>query len=229
MKILIVDDHALVRDALARVLMGLDPEATVFEAGDPEAAFRTVEREPDLDLALLDLSLPGMHGLTALRSLRAEHPAVAVVVISATSDRDTVQQVLELGAMGFIPKSSSSEVMKNALRLVLAGSVYVPPELVGRGTAAPPVEAEGAHGRRTPRDIGLTPRQAQILALMMEGLSNKRICRELDLAESTVKNQISAILKALHATSRTQAVLAAGKLQLAPQSATTGTPLRRGR
>jgi DNA-binding NarL/FixJ family response regulator len=104
--------------------------------------------------------------------------------------------------------------MKNALSLVLAGSVYVPPELVGRGSSKQPLATQAVRGQRTPSDIGLTERQAQILALMMDGQSNKRICRELNLAESTVKNQISAILKALNATSRTQAVLAVGKLQL---------------
>src|SRR5688572_20950144 len=214
MKVLIVDDHALIRDALCRVLISLVPDATVLEAGEPELAFKTVESHSDLDLILLDLSLPGMHGLTALRSLRAKHPAIAVVVVSATADRESVKQALDSGAMGFIPKSSSNEVMKNALRLVLAGSVYVPPELVGRGASPQPVTTQAAQGQRMPSDIGLTERQAQILALMMEGQSNKRICRELNLAESTVKNQISAILKALNATSRTQAVLAVGKLQL---------------
>ena len=131
MKALIIDDHALIRDALGRVLISLVPDATVLEAGEPELAFQTIESHSDLDLILLDLSLPGMHGLTALRSLRARYPAIAVVVVSATADRESVKQALDSGAMGFIPKSSSNEVMKNALRLVLAGSVYVPPELAG--------------------------------------------------------------------------------------------------
>lgn len=229
MKVLIIDDHALIRDALARVLVSLDPDVTVFEAGEPELAFQTIERESDLDLVLLDLSLPGMHGLTALKSLRAKHPAIAVVVVSATADRESVKQVLDAGAMGFIPKSSSNEVMKNALRLVLAGSVYVPPEMVGRGAATQPIATEAAPGQRKPSDIGLTERQAQILALIMDGQSNKRICRELNLAESTVKNQISAILKSLNATSRTQAVLAVGKLQLILPTVAKDTPATRGR
>ena len=215
MKVLIVDDHALIRDALGRVLISLVPDAAVLEAGEPELAFQTIEGHPDLDLVLLDLSLPGMHGLTALRSLRSKYPAIAVVVVSATADRESVKQALDSGAMGFIPKSSSNEVMKNALSLVLAGSVYVPPELVGRGVAKQPIETQAPLGKRTPSDIGLTDRQAQILALMMEGQSNKRICRALNLAESTVKNQITAILKALNVTSRTQAVLAVEKLGLA--------------
>lgn len=229
MKVLIIDDHALIRDALARVIVGLAPDATVFEAGEPESAFQTIEREPDLDLILLDLSLPGMHGLTALKSLRAHYPTIAVVVVSATADRESVRQVLDAGAMGFIPKSSNNDVMRNALRLVLAGSVYVPPELVGRGTAAPPIETQAAAGQRTPSDIGLTERQAQILALVMDGQSNKRICRQLNLAESTVKNQISDILKSLNATSRTQAVLAVGKLQLKLPSVNKDTPATRER
>ena len=214
MKALIVDDHALIRDALARVLKSLAPDAIVLEAGEPRFAFETIERESDLDLVLLDLALPGMHGMTALRLLRDRHPAVPVVVVSATADRESVTRALEYGAMGFIPKSSSNEVLTSALRLVLAGSVYVPPEIVGRGDGARPIEAPPAVGHRTPADIGLTERQAQILARIMKGESNKLICRELNLAESTVKNQITAILKALNVTSRTQAVLAVAELEL---------------
>lgn len=212
MKVLIVDDHALIRDALARVLTGLVPEAVVREAAEPHAAFEVIEREPDLDLVLLDLALPGMHGLTALQSLRSRHPSVSVVVVSATADRDTVQRAFDDGAMGFIPKSSSNDVLKNALALVLAGGIYLPPEILGR--AAAPVETFAAAGRCSPAEIGLTERQAQILALMMKGESNKLICRQLKLAESTVKNQVTAILKALNVTSRTQAVLAAARLGL---------------
>lgn len=212
MKALIVDDHALVRDALARVLASLVPGVDVREAAEPGPAFEIIEREPDLDLVLLDLALPGMHGLTALKRLREHHPDVAVVIVSGNVDRDSVHRALDLGAMGYIPKSSSNEVLRSALALVLAGSVYVPPELVGRGQA--PVAAPQP-GTRSPADIGLTERQAQILALLMKGESNKVICRELDLAESTVKNQITAILKALGVTSRTQAVLAVTKLGLA--------------
>lgn len=213
MKVLVVDDHALIRDALARVLTGLVPDVAVREAATPAAAFEVIDREPDLDLVLLDLALPGMHGLTALQTLRRRHPSVSVVVVSASAERDTVQRALDDGALGFIPKSSSNEVLKNALALVLAGGVYLPPELIGR--AAAPVESAAAAGRRSPAEIGLTERQAQILALMMKGDSNKVICRELRLAESTVKNQVTAILKALNVTSRTQAVLAVTKLGLA--------------
>lgn len=212
MKALIVDDHALLRDALARVLAMLAPDAEVHQAAEPKQAFELIDSRPDLDLVLLDLALPGMHGLAVLRSLREKHPAISVVVISASVDRETVRRALDCGAMGFIPKSSSNEVLKSALQLVLAGGMYIPPEVLGRGEAP----ALAAHpGARSPADIGLTDRQAQILALLMRGEPNKIICRELDLAESTVKNQITAILKALNVTSRTQAVLAVERLGLA--------------
>ena len=163
MKVLIVDDHALIRDALGRVLISLVPDATLLEAGEPELAFQTIERHSDLDLILLDLSLPGMHGLTALRSLRAKYPAIAVVVVSATADRESVKQALDSGAMGFIPKSSSNEVMKNALSLVLAGSVYVPPELSGVARQHNPSDAScakptHAFGHWSYRETGSNPR-----------------------------------------------------------------------
>lgn len=212
MKALIVDDHALLRDALSRVLVTLVPGAEVHEAAEPKQAFELIEREPDLDLVLLDLALPGMHGLAVLKSLREKHPAISVVVVSASVDRETVRRALDAGAMGYIPKSSSSEVLRSALQLVLAGGIYIPPEVLGRGEAPAVVPQLGA---RSPADIGLTERQSQILALLMQGEPNKVICRELDLAESTVKNQITTILKALNVTSRTQAVLAVEKLGLA--------------
>jgi DNA-binding NarL/FixJ family response regulator len=172
-----------------------------------------IEREPDLDLVLLDLALPGIHGLSVLQSLRAKHPAISVVVISASSDRENVTRALDHGALGFIPKSSSNEVLASALKLVLAGGIYVPPEVLGR-RGAELVSPSIAAGHRTPAEIGLTERQAQILALIMKGKSNKLICRELDIAESTVKNQVTAIMKALNVTSRTQAVLAVNELGL---------------
>lgn len=215
MKVLILDDHALIRDALSRVLTGLASDVTVLEADEPQAAFAILDAQADIDLVLLDLALPAMHGLAALEYLSRKHPAVSVVVVSATADRATVQRALDHGALGFIPKSSSNEVMTSALRLILAGGIYIPPSIVGRDDGAKSVvEPSAPAARTTPADVGLTERQAQILALVMRGQSNKLICRELNLAESTVKNQMTAILKALDVTSRTQAVLAASKLGL---------------
>jgi DNA-binding NarL/FixJ family response regulator len=208
MKVLVVDDHALVRDALRRVLERLEREVTVYEAGECDQAFRLIEAHPELDLVLLDLNLPGMHGLDALTELRTRYPAVSVVVVSAANDRASVTQALDHGAMGYITKSSSNEVLASALRLVLSGGIYIPPEVLGRA------EAQGAPRRLLPSDLGLTERQAQILTLLMHGKSNKLISRELDLAESTVKNHVTLVLKALNVTNRTQAVLAAARMGL---------------
>ena len=210
MEVLIVDDHALIRDALRRVLEQLGREVTVFEAGDCGRAFALIEAQPELELVLLDLNLPGMHGLAALGELRTRYPAVSVVVISAAEDRASVTQALDHGAMGYIPKSSSNEVLASALRLVLSGGIYIPPAILG---AAEPVLQPGGAKLR-PSDLGLTERQSQILTLLMQGKSNKLICRELDLAESTVKNHVTHVLKTLSVTSRTQAVIAAARIGL---------------
>ena len=222
MKVLVVDDHALIRDALRRVLEQLERKVTVFEAGDCGQAFRVIEAQPDLDLVLLDLNLPGMHGLAALTELRARYAAVSVVVVSAADDRVSVTQALDHGAMGYIPKSSSNEVLASALRLVLSGGIYIPPEVLGRAeldvepgsVERLASEAAGSPRRVLPSDLGLTERQAQILILLMQGQSNKLICRELDIAESTVKNHVTHVLKTLNVTSRTQAVIAAARMGL---------------
>ena len=222
MKVLIVDDHALIRDALRRVLEQLEREVTVFEAGDCGQAFRVIEAQPDLDLVLLDLNLPGMQGLAALTELRTRYPAVSVVVVSAANDRVSVTQALDHGAMGYIPKSSSNEVLASALRLVVSGGIYIPAEILGRSEPqmepgnleSPAPDAGGSPPRLLPSDLGLTERQAQILILLMQGKSNKLICRELDVAESTVKNHVTHVLKTLNVTSRTQAVIAAARMGL---------------
>lgn len=215
MKVLVVDDHALIRDALRRVLEGIEQQTTVYEAAACDHAFRLIEAQPDLDLVLLDLNLPGMHGFEALAELRSRYPAVSVVVVSAADDGASVTRALDHGAMGYITKSSSNEVLASALRLVLSGGIYIPPQLLGRGEASPQSAGSARLQRRLPSDLGLTQRQAQILTLLMRGKSNKLICRELALAESTVKNHVTLVLKALNVTSRTQAVLAAARLGLA--------------
>jgi DNA-binding NarL/FixJ family response regulator len=219
LKILVVDDHALIRTALRSVLGELDRNVTVLEAGDCHGAFELIERQPDLDLVLLDLNLPGTHGLAALEALRARYAALPVVVLSSANDRASVVQALEGGAMGYIPKLSSNEVLVNALRLVLSGGIYIPPEILARldpGAARSETgTVSGARLPRTPADLGLSGRQTQILKLLLEGKSNKLICRELDIAESTVKNHVTLVLKALNVTTRTQAVIAAARLGLA--------------
>ena len=213
MKILVVDDHALIRDALRGVLKELQDDATVVEAADSRQALRLTEGNPDLGLVLLDLNLPDRSGFDLLAELRGRHPAISVVVLSALSGRDSVARALDLGATGFIPKSASREVMLSALRLVFSGGVYIPPEILGwrEPPARRGLPAAGS-GPGSPRELGLTDRQVEILALMMQGKSNKAICRTLDLAEPTVKNHVTAILKALKVTNRTEAVIAVGAL-----------------
>jgi DNA-binding NarL/FixJ family response regulator len=161
------------------------------------------------------LNLPDRNGLDVLAELRERHPAISAVVLSASDDRDTVAKALDLGALGFIPKSSTREVMLSALRLVFSGGIYIPSEILARRDTAPsqPSNARGARPLpSSPRDLGLTDRQVDVLALMMQGKSNKAICRTLDLAEPTVKNHVTAILKALKVTNRTEAVIAVGAL-----------------
>jgi DNA-binding NarL/FixJ family response regulator len=222
MKILVVDDHALIRTALRGVLGQLGGDLTMLEASDCRSAFDLIDKQPDLDLVLLDLNLPGKHGLAALEELRTRYPALPVVVLSSANDRASVMQALDLGAMGYIPKLSSNEVLISALRLVLSGGIYIPPEILARSGRSAAATAETAAAAsadrgpppRVPADFGLSEREARVLRLLLEGKSNKLICRELDLAESTVKNHVTQILKALNVTSRTQAVIVAAQMGL---------------
>ena len=216
MKILVVDDHVLIREAMRGVLRELRGEAAVIlEASDSRQAKHQLEQNPDVELVLLDLGLPDQDGLEMLSELGNRYPTISVVVLSAQQDRETVMKAFDLGALGFIPKSGQRDVMLSALNLIFSGGVYIPPEILNRrepaaARAAPAPAKAGASGA----DLGLTERQMEVLALMMRGKSNKAICRALDLAEPTVKNHVTAILKALKATNRTEAVIAAGALGL---------------
>jgi len=217
MKFLVVDDHALIRDALRSDLKELDSSAIILEASRWSDTAPLLSEHADLSLILLDLGLPDYDGFTALKDLQAQHSGIPVVVLSGTRDRDTVVKALELGAAGFIPKSGDREVMLGALRLVFSGGIYIPPEILPRSEASAKLALSIASDRPTagpasPADLGLTPRQIDVLALMMRGKSNKAICRILDLAEPTVKNNVTAILRALKATNRTEAVIMVGAL-----------------
>jgi DNA-binding NarL/FixJ family response regulator len=210
MKILIVDDHALIRDALRGVLKELAQEATVLEAADSQQAMRLVEAHPDLHLILLDLNLPDRDGFAVLAYLRSHHATISLVVLSASQDRDSILKAINLGALGFIPKSAPRDVIVNALRLVISGGVYIPSEALAPAETR---QAKPAAQRpRSPADLGLTERQMEVIALMMEGKSNKAISRTLDVAEPTVKHHVTAVLKALNVTNRTEAVIAVGTL-----------------
>lgn len=217
MKILIIDDHALIREALRGVLKELKGDAVVSEAADWRNAARQIQENRGFDLVLLDLNLPDRDGADILAELRERYPAVSVVVLSARHDRESVAKALELGALGFIPKSSDREVMLSAFNLIFSGGMYIPPEILIRQEPAParPAAQPAPVARRaSASDLGLTNRQMEVLALMMKGRSNKAICRALNLAEPTVKNHVTAILKALNVANRTEAVIAAGALGL---------------
>jgi len=210
MKVLLVDDHALIRDALRGVLKELTNDATVLEASDCRQAMRLIEAHRDLHLILLDLNLPDQDGLAVLADLRKRYATISVVVLSAFHDRGRVLRALDLGALGFIPKSASRDVMVNALRLVFSGGIYIPPEALA---PAETKEAQPDAARPvSPADLDVTDRQMEVLALMMLGKSNKAISRALDVAEPTVKHHVTAILKALKVTNRTEAVIAVGAL-----------------
>jgi DNA-binding NarL/FixJ family response regulator len=215
-KVLVVDDHVLIREALRGVLKELKGDVTILEASNCGQAMQLIVEHTDLSLILLDLNLPDRDGYSMLTELRERYPAIAVVVLSGQQDRGSVIKALDLGALGFIPKSGQRTVMLGALQLVFAGGIYIPPEMLAR--EEPPVPHRGAkqpaadRPRASPSDLGLTGRQLDVLALMMQGKSNKAICRVLNLAEPTVKNHVTAILKALAVTNRTEAVIAVGEL-----------------
>jgi DNA-binding NarL/FixJ family response regulator len=215
LKILVVDDHPLVREAMAQLVSRLSGSVEVLEASDCLSGLAAARSNPDIDLVLLDMNLPGLRGIPALERFRQEHPSTPIVIVSMFHDRDTVTETIRRGAMGFIPKSSGREAIVNALRLVLGGSVYVPPEAaIGSAVSDEMLVYRVSVHARSASELGLTVRQGQVLALVMKGRTNKEICRELALAERTVKAHLTAVLNALKVTSRTQAVIAANRLGL---------------
>ncbi len=214
MKFVVVDDHTLIRDAMKAVVREVSPDATIITAGTAAEALALAATHGDIDLILLDVQLPDGDGLDVLAELRQRYPATSVVMLSGNKDQPTIMRALSLGAVGFIPKSETREVLLGALKLILAGGVYVPPVAltIVRVEATPNVHADAVVPPPTPASLGITERQLEVLALMMLGRNNKLICRALNLAEPTVKNHVSAILKALAVSSRTEAVLRVTKL-----------------
>lgn len=239
--VLIIDDHPLVRDAVRMTMESISPDGRVDMAATFAEARRMLESSADWDFVLLDLELPdcsGFDGLTALRELR---PALNTVVLSGRIDRETILRCIDLGASGYIPKTYPSEVIAHALQLVASGHLYLPREALGRETLSgggpglhgrdafgngAPAHGRDApgHGAREPlgarekaadpRRLGLTDRQCDVLRLILRGLPNKLICRQLELAEGTVKVHVSAVLRALGVRNRTQAVIAASRMGL---------------
>ena len=215
MKILMIDDHHLVREGMRPLLQRLADGGEAIEVLDAatfQAGLEIADAHPDLDLVLLDLNLPDAHGMAALAQLQSRHRGVPVVVVSGEDDPALVRGLIEQGALGFIPKSSSPQVILNALRLVLSGGTYLPLEVMAAASAPARVTYGGPPSANIASRLNITPRQADVLQLLIEGKSNKQICRELDLAEGTVKNHIAAVFKALNVTTRVQAVIAASRL-----------------
>ncbi len=202
MKILVVDDHALVREGLRQVLRGLEDDVDVLEAGTCGRAFELAYEEPEIDLVLLDYHLPDMNGLEALDVFARQHPALPVIVLSGSVNPRIMQQVMDKGAAAFLTKTGMSDELLSVTRLVLAGGVPLPP---GAQHLAPPEPTPDL-----PPPL-LTPRQEEVLRLLLDGYTNKEIGRMLYLSEETVKNHVSSILRSFGVTTRTQAVLAANR------------------
>lgn len=207
LRVLIADDHEMVRIALRYGLSGLADAIEWLEAGDASQAQCILDTNAALDLALIDINMPGADGIEWIRAMRQRHPMLPLLVMSATEDPHTVRALIDLGIAGFIPKSDSSAVILQAVRLVLAGGTYAPLRLLMQDTARAPAMTR-PHGG-VPTVAGLTERQQEVLALLARGLPNKLIARELGLSESTVKVHLLAIYRVLSVRNRTEAVVAA--------------------
>lgn len=208
MNILLVDDHPLFIEGIRGVLQGLNEGDVIIQtSGSCEEALALTENDDDVDLVLLDLNLPGMSGLEGLQQLRHQLPASPIVMLSASENRNKVMRAIELGAKGFIPKSSTTDVIISALQLVLSGGVYLPMAVLDM-VNSPQAKTSNGDGQT------LTPRQVEVLKLLAEGHSNKLIAKQLSMAENTVRVHVSAILRFLDVANRTEAGVAAARMGL---------------
>lgn len=210
MKYLIVDDHALVAGALTLLLEDRDPEADVHTAATADAALELVDREGDADLLILDLSLPGVTGTELMEEIVRRQPMLKILVVSGLADQESIMRVLQLAAAGFVPKSLDTELLSSAIDFVLKGGVYIPSKLLTES------QKDGFFTRTAARlkapesaPPHLTDRQLDVLAQLAKGAPIKRICRELDLSEGTVKTHVAAIYRSFGASNRTEALIAA--------------------
>jgi DNA-binding NarL/FixJ family response regulator len=211
-KLLICDDHPPIRSAVSQIAKQLNQDIVVVEAGTAAEALALLEADPAIELALLDLHMPGTSGLDLLPDLKLRFPSLPVVVLSSDETRATIIDALERGATGYICKSSPTDLLAKFLEHAIGGGIALPTAIVNQpnprladAAGPPPATSQGASG------IGLSARQADVLACLLRGMSNKQICRDLDLAEGTVKSHVSAIYRALDVSSRAQAVVEASR------------------
>jgi DNA-binding NarL/FixJ family response regulator len=214
-RLVIADDHPLFRGALREAVSGSLPGAEIAEAGSFDDVVALLDRSGEVDLVLLDLAMPGVRGFSGLMYLRAQYPSVPVVVVSASDDPAVIRRCMEFGASGFIPKTLGVEPIRAAISRVLNGGIWTPPDVNLEG-ASDPATAELVQRLAT-----LTPQQVRVLMMLSEGLLNKQIAYELSVSEATVKAHVSAILQKLGVESRTQAVIAAARIETGqwPQAA----------
>lgn len=228
MKVLLIDDHPLILSALQNIIQGLSDNVTVVAASSAREARETLKQDSEFDLALLDLRLGDADGFDVLAEFRAAYPALPVVVVSASDRTSDVIRAIDLGAMGFVPKRSSNDTLFEALSMVMAGGIYVPPMNMGEDIAGTDLYIDTTPGslrsvRQSAADegfqthaplesLGLTPRQTEVLGLLLQGKPNKLIARDLNLSVETVKDHVAAVLRTLNVSSRTQAVLAVGQM-----------------
>ena len=221
MKVLLIDDHPLILTALQNVIEGMGSDVSVVGVAGARAAREALAADGSFDLVLLDLRLGDADGFDVLVELRNGWPAIPVVVVSASDRSADVIRAIDLGAMGFVPKRASNETLTEALKVVMSGGIYVPPMTMGGSDAgaSPAGHGGGSHtwppGMDAPTALAsfkLTPRQTDVLGLLLRGQSNKLIARELDVSVETVKDHVAAVLRALGVNSRTQAVLAVSQM-----------------
>jgi DNA-binding NarL/FixJ family response regulator len=214
-RFVIADDHPLFRGALREAVSGLFEHVEIGEAGSFEDVAKLLDRGGEVDLILLDLNMPGVRGFSGLMYLRAQYPSVPIVVVSANDDPTVIRRCMDLGTSGFIPKTLGIEEMRAAIKRVLEGGVWTPPDVdlsAGADTETANLMA---------RLASLTPQQVRVLMMLSEGLLNKQIAYELGVSEATVKAHVSAILQKLGVESRTQAVITAAKIELGQWSQVT--------
>jgi DNA-binding NarL/FixJ family response regulator len=216
MKVLLIDDHPLILAAMQAVIGGLGEDIAVTGAQSAEQARACLGDAADFDLALLDLVLGDADGFELLAEMRRDHPQVPVVILSASENAGDVVRALDLGAMGFVPKRASTEALVQALRTVMSGGLFIPQHLFGpnKGRPAASGAAPGLPASKAASlaQLGLTPRQHDVLSGLLKGLPNKLIARELNVSVDTVKDHVASVLRALNVTSRTQAVLEVSRL-----------------